>query len=44
LNSIQKDVVAVDEIKRDRDERINQLREELDKTSFKHEEVARNYS
>ena len=30
LNNIQKEIVAVDELKRDRDERIGALRDELD--------------
>ena len=44
LNSIQKEIVAVDELKRDRDERIGELREELDKISQLHDALLKNYS
>lgn len=36
-NDIQKDFVAIDEIKKDRDYRINMLRNELTELSEKHE-------
>jgi len=41
---VQKDVIAIDEIKRDRNERINQLRSELDEISNKFDELAKNNS
>ena len=44
LNLIQKDVVAIDEIKRDRDERLNQLREELDELSKKYDNLSKDHS
>jgi len=41
---VQKDVIAIDEIKRDRNERINHLRSELDEISNKFDELAKNNS
>ena len=39
FNVVQKDVVAINEIKRDRDERIKALRDELDATTKHFEEL-----
>lgn len=44
LSEIQKDVVAVDEIKKDRDTRIFQLRDELDQMSKLHEDVSKKHA
>ena len=41
LNAIQKDVVAIDEIKRDRDERLGQLRDELDKVTTDYDDLSK---
>ena len=41
FNFIQKDIVAIDELKRDRDERIGQLRNELDEVSTKYDELSK---
>ena len=40
FNIVQKDVVAINEIKRDRDERIKALRDELDATTKHFEELS----
>lgn len=40
-NTIQKDFVAIDELKRDRDRRINELREELAELSEKHDQLSK---
>ena len=40
-NLVQKDVVAINEIKRDRDERIASFREELDEIQSKYDELAK---
>lgn len=43
-NDIQKEVVAIEEIKRDRDERIARLRAELDELSQRHDEQTKNFA
>jgi predicted nucleic acid-binding Zn-ribbon protein len=40
FNIVQKDVVAINEIKRDRDERIKQLRDELEETTRRFDELS----
>lgn len=44
LNAIQRDKVAIDEIKRDRDDRIVQLRAELDSLNRKYDDLNKNHS
>jgi len=44
LNTILTDKCAIDEIKKDRDERINKLREEFDELNTKHDELVREHS
>lgn len=41
LNLIQKDIVAIDEIKRDRDERLGQMRDELEEISIQYDELSK---
>lgn len=43
-NTIQKDFVAIDELKKDRDQRINRLREDLDELSEKHEQRSKEHA
>lgn len=43
-NIIKKDFVAIDELKKDRDYRINQLRAELEELSSKHEQLSRDHA
>jgi len=40
-NLVQKDVVAINEIKRDRDERISAFREELDELQTEYDELSK---
>lgn len=44
LSLILQDKVGIDQIKKDRDERINALRDEFDYLNTKHDDLMKNYS
>ena len=44
MNDIRKDKAAIDEIKRDRDDRLNALRNEIEELNEKHDDLIKDKS